>query len=113
MRFAPADQHRCQIAERIPFAQSIEVKVECGYAIVGSQWMSVALWCQLLQAPPCPGDLDGDGLGNVTDFALFAAAYGSPRGDPNYNSAAGFDGHGFLNLTDSATFAGYYLMPCP
>lgn len=110
---ARADQYRWQIADRIPFAKSIEVKIECRYAIVGSQWTSVALWYQLPPAPPCPGDLDGDGSRNVTDFTLFAVAYGSQQGDPNYNPDADFDGNGFVNLTDFATFAGYYLMPCP
>lgn len=63
--------------------------------------------------PECPGDLDGDGFRNATDFTLFANAYGSQIGEPNYNPEADFNGDGFVNLTDFTEFAAVYLVPCP
>lgn len=69
-------------------------------------------WNAFTQAS-CPGDFDGDGFRNATDFTLFANAYGTQLGDPNYNPDADFDSDGFVNITDFTTFAGYYLVPCP
>lgn len=63
--------------------------------------------------PPCPGDLDGDGFRNATDFTLFAAAYGSVEGDDDYNVCADLNSDGYVNVTDFTIFAGYYLVPCP
>ena len=62
---------------------------------------------------PCPGDLDGDGFRNVTDFTLFTAAYGSEVGDPNYDPAADLNGDGFVNVTDFTEFAAVYGTACP
>lgn len=61
----------------------------------------------------CPGDLDGDGFRNLTDFTLFAQAYPSKLGDPHYNPQADLDSDGFVNITDFTIFASYYLVPCP
>lgn len=61
----------------------------------------------------CPGDLNGDGARNLTDFTVFAVAYNSHLGDPNYNPDADMDGDGFVNLTDFTAFASVYLVPCP
>jgi hypothetical protein len=61
----------------------------------------------------CPGDLNGDGFRNVSDFTLFAAAYGSQLGDPNYSPAADMDGNGFINVSDFTLFAAVFGVPCP
>ncbi len=61
----------------------------------------------------CPGDLDGDGYRNATDFTLFAACYGSQLGDPEYMAEADIDGDGFINATDFTLFAANYGVPCP
>jgi predicted outer membrane repeat protein len=61
---------------------------------------------------PCPGDINGDGFRNVSDFTLFAAAYGSQLGDPNYNAAADLNGNGFVNTTDFTLFAAVFGVPC-
>jgi thermitase len=61
----------------------------------------------------CPGDLDGDGFRNVTDFTRFAAAFGSQSGEPDYNPDADLSGDGFVNVTDFTQFAGVYGVPCP
>jgi hypothetical protein len=64
-------------------------------------------------ADACPGDLNGDGFRNLTDFTMFAAAYGSQIGQPNYNPDADLNGDGFVNVTDFTLFAGFYGVPCP
>lgn len=61
----------------------------------------------------CPGDLDWDGYRNITDFTLFADAYPSQEGDPNYNVMADLDEDGFVNITDFTLFANVYLQACP
>lgn len=60
----------------------------------------------------CLGDLDDDGFRNVTDFTLFADAYNSQIGDPNYNPDGDLNGDGFINVTDFSILAGVYLVPC-
>ncbi len=72
------------------------------YVLSGGFWL-----------PPCPGDLDGDGFRNVTDFTALASAYGSQVGDPNYSPAADMNGDGFINVTDFTRFAAVYGVPCP
>jgi hypothetical protein len=61
----------------------------------------------------CLGDLDGDGVRDLTDFSLFAAAYGSVLGDGDYNPDADFDSDGVIDLTDFSAFAAVYGVPCP
>lgn len=67
---ARADQYRWQIADCVPFSQSIEVKIENRYAITGSKWTSVAFWYQY----HCVGaDFDNDCDVDFFDFAVFAS----------------------------------------
>jgi len=47
------------------------------------------------------GDVNGDGVVNVADLQLFATAYGSHAGQPNYNPAADFNLNGAVNLYDA------------
>jgi hypothetical protein len=61
----------------------------------------------------CPGDIDGDGVVDLTDFTLFAAAYNTSLGDPGYEPAADMDGDGVIDLTDFTLFAAVYNQPCP
>jgi hypothetical protein len=63
--------------------------------------------------PLCLGDLDGDYVRDLTDFAMFAAAYGSVLGNANYNPDADMDSDGVVDLTDFAAFAAVYGVPCP
>jgi hypothetical protein len=42
--FGRADQYRWQIADRVPFAESLEVSVETQYCWAGCQWISVVFW---------------------------------------------------------------------
>lgn len=61
---------------------------------------------------PCPGDFNGDLFRNITDFTLFAEAYPSQVGDPNYDPEMDMNSDGFINLTDFSIFANYYGIPC-
>lgn len=55
---------------------------------------------------PRNGDLDGDGIVNVDDFGVFAQAYLSRAGDPNYELCADFDRDGYIDVADFTVFAG-------
>jgi hypothetical protein len=61
----------------------------------------------------CPGDLDHNGLRNVSDFTIFADAYGSHVGDPNYVPEADLNSDGFVNASDFTLFGSMYTTPCP
>jgi hypothetical protein len=62
--------------------------------------------------PSCPGDLDDDGVRDLTDFTLFAATYGSVIGDANYSPCADLDSDGVVDLTDFGLFAAGYGVSC-
>lgn len=62
---------------------------------------------------PCWSDLTGDQTVNVTDFTLFATAYGSNWTTPSYDPLADMNGDGYVNATDFTLFAAGYLQPCP
>jgi hypothetical protein len=47
------------------------------------------------------GDVNGDGVVNLSDLQLFAQAYGSSVGQPTYNPAADFNLNGTINLYDA------------
>lgn len=54
-----------------------------------------------------PGDLNGDGVVNEADEAIFLAAYGSCDGDPNFNPDADFDEDGCITINDYRIFRSY------
>jgi hypothetical protein len=65
---------------------------------------------------PCTGDMDGDNVVDLGDFVLFAAAYNTVIGDPNYSSCADLapaSPDGVIDLNDFTVFADSYLQPCP
>jgi hypothetical protein len=78
------------------------------YTISGGFWAPTGDRCS-----PCLGDLTSDGFRNVTDFTLFAGAYGSRQGDPDYNPCADLNGNGFINVSDFTLFAAVFGVPCP
>jgi hypothetical protein len=61
----------------------------------------------------CPGDINGDGFRNVTDFTQFAPAFGSRIGQANYKPGADLNGDGFVNVTDFTQLAAVYGQACP
>jgi len=60
----------------------------------------------------CPCDLNGDCQVNFDDFAIFASAYGTHCGDPNYIAAADLKHDGVINFDDFAMFAAVYGRNC-
>jgi hypothetical protein len=61
-----------------------------------------------LVPPPCAGDQNGDGLVNVSDFGIFANAFGMPCTDcpPDLN------GDGLVNVADLGLFANRFGAVC-
>ena len=96
---ARADQYRWYIADRIPFSNSIDVKIENRYAAVGAQWTSVAFW---YEQPPVPGDDDGDGDLDLHDFAAFQGCFGETS--PVCVDLFDFDTSGVVDLLDCQSF---------
>lgn len=68
--YARADQYRWYIADRIPFCNSIDVKIENRYAVVGAEWTSVAFVYQLPDIE-VPGDMDNDTRVDIVDLDIF------------------------------------------
>ena len=51
---------------------------------------------------PTPGDVNGDGVVDLTDLAMLLSAFGACAGDPAFVPAADFDASGCVELTDLA-----------
>jgi hypothetical protein len=68
---------------------------------------------------PCVGDLSDpcNDVVNISDFTLFAAAYGSSVGDLEYNECADLSPpgapNGVINVSDFTVFSGQFNQPCP
>jgi hypothetical protein len=50
-----------------------------------------------------PGDVDGDGLVDVTDLLYLVDAFGSLDGDPNYDARCDFNADGAVDVVDLLT----------
>jgi len=57
---------------------------------------------------PRPGDLDGDGDIDQSDYNLFRATFGRCRGQSGFNSNADYNGDGCINFVDYQIWYGYY-----
>lgn len=55
--------------------------------------------------PSIFGDFEPDGDVDITDFGLFADAFGSMTGDPNYDVRADAEPDGDVDITDFGLFA--------
>jgi hypothetical protein len=55
-----------------------------------------------------PGDIDLDGDVDRYDFGIFAGAYGSGVGDPNYNDQCDFDSNGHIDSYELAILVANY-----
>jgi hypothetical protein len=64
-------------------------------------------------APPCPGDVDGDGFVGQADLGALLATYNLCEGDPDYNPDADFNGDGCVGQDDLGTLLANYNQPCP
>ena len=56
----------------------------------------------------CPGDADGSGVVDDTDLNIVSAAYGSQRGDPNWDSRADLNCDGTVTVFDQRMVAKDY-----
>ena len=61
-------------------------------------------------APPTElqGDFNDDGITNLDDLGLFAAAFGSAEGDANYNPAVELTGDNLINDDDLSPLATFF-----
>ena len=64
-------------------------------------------------AAACPGDFDGNGMVNLSDFLAFAGAFGTRSGTTNYDARVDMDGNGAIDLSDFLAFAGVFGTTCP
>lgn len=62
---------------------------------------------------PCPGDINGDGVIELSDLALLLAAFGTQAGDPGFNASADLDVNGVVELSDLATLLAGFGSACP
>jgi len=53
-----------------------------------------------------PGDANGDGFVDVSDFAILAASWFKSLGQTGYDARADFTGNGFVDVSDFAILAG-------
>ncbi|MGP1309951.1 MAG: immunoglobulin domain-containing protein [Phycisphaerales bacterium] len=74
--------------------------------------MSKPAWIYVGEAPPCPGDVDGDGVVAFSDLNAVLAAYGATTGEPHYNALADFDGDGDVDFGDLNTVLALYGTTC-
>lgn len=95
---ARADQYRWRIADRVPFQNSIDVRIENRYAVTGAEFRSVAFW---YQQPPLCGDPEADGDLDLRDFVGLQRCFAAPPG-----ACAQFDcdEDGDVDLDDYAVF---------
>lgn len=59
------------------------------------------------------GDVNGDGIVDMSDIALVARAFGSFPGDPKWNPDLDINQDGFIDLTDIAIVARNFGKGCP
>jgi hypothetical protein len=55
-----------------------------------------------------PGDVNRDGVVNISDLATIALAYHSSPGSPNWNPLADVDKDGYIGISDLSICALYY-----
>lgn len=47
-----------------------------------------------------PGDINGDGVVDISDAILLSHSFGSATGDPAFNPAADLDANGVIGIFD-------------
>ncbi len=61
----------------------------------------------------CPGDLDGNGVIDLTDLSGMLTAFGTCSGDPGYNPDADLDASGCIDLADLSALLTVFGTTCP
>ncbi len=56
----------------------------------------------------CPGDVNGDGIRDISDLGLFLAAFGLPA-----TNCADINGDGVVDISDLGLFLAGFGVPCP
>ncbi len=75
----------------------------------GSYWIDLTGACYVGGNPcPCPGDVNGDGIRDISDLGLFLAAFGLPA-----TNCADIDGNGVVDISDLGLFLAGFGVPCP
>jgi hypothetical protein len=52
-----------------------------------------------------PGDINGDGVVDISDAILASHAFGSATGNPDYNPAADLNSDGYIDIFDMLMLA--------
>ena len=60
--------------------------------------------------PPCPGDVNGDGVVDLSDLAIALSNYGATNATP---AMGDLNGDGVVDLSDLVDLLGHYGTPCP
>lgn len=89
--------------EDVTSSRDIDANVICGTADSLS-WFGIAR-----PMPAVPGDLDGDGDIDTSDFSLFIASFGSCDGQSNYRSDADYDNDTCITFIDYQIWYGYFI----
>lgn len=85
---------------------------DAGGPLVGGNFELVGgFWAGAASEPFCFGDLNGDGLINLSDLAQLLGHYGTPSG-ATYEMGD-LDEDGDVDLSDLAALLGVYGHPCP
>jgi hypothetical protein len=62
---------------------------------------------------PCIGDVNNDGVVDISDLSLVLSAYGAQEGDPNYSAAADLNHDGSVDLADLSLLFSNFGGQCP
>jgi hypothetical protein len=73
--------------------------------------VSMASAAEVDSGPRLP-DLNGNGAIDLPDLGMFARAFGSSPGDPNWNSAADFNNDGKIDMSDLAILSRNFGKKC-
>lgn len=78
-------------------------------ATTGSYWIDLTGACYVGGNPcPCPGDINGDGIRDISDLTLFLSAFGLPA-----TNCADINGDGIIDISDLTLFLSGFGVPCP
>ena len=69
---------------------------------------STSITIEVLETPPFPWDVNGDGIVDIKDIFLAAKAYGSEPGDPNWDPRCDVNGDGIVDIKDIFEIAKHY-----